>query len=119
MKLLTDHQKQFITRKKIKEGEPYMFPRYGFVVYHSPSEDSTCEYIDTNPFTRSLDKEMFKVKKIINGFCQGNFYNKPVGRDMYITMDELSRRDIVVVLLFYIILSIPFILYNLLTGKLW
>jgi hypothetical protein len=64
MKLLTTKQKQWLVRKTIKENNFYMFPRFGFTVYTSPNYMSG-EYVDINPFTISLDGEMFLVKEKI------------------------------------------------------
>ncbi len=115
MKFLTTKQKQWLVRKSIKVNDFYMFPRFGFTVYAEPNYASR-EYIDTNPFTKSLDSEMFLVKEKINGFCRGNFYHKPKGRDMYLSEEELSRRGLIEMLFLLIISFIPLTIYNLCLG---
>ena len=115
MKLLTTKQKQWLVRKTIKENDFYMFPRFGFTVYAEPNYASG-EYIDTNPFTKSLDSEMFLVKEKINGFCRGNFYHKPKGRDVYLSEEELSRRGLIEMLFLLIISFIPMTIYNWFNG---
>jgi hypothetical protein len=112
MKLFTSKQKDWLFRKTIKVNGLYMFPRYGFMVYAEPNYMSG-QYISTNPFTKSLDRELFQVKEKINGFCKGNFYHNPKGKDIYLSEDELSERDIVEALFLFIISWIPFIIYNL------
>lgn len=83
MKLLTTKQKQWLISKTIKENDFYMFPRFGFTVYSEPNYSSG-QHVNTNPFTKSLDGEYFLVKEKVNGFCRGNFYHKPKGRDFSI-----------------------------------
>jgi hypothetical protein len=116
MKLLTQKQKNWILRKNIKEGNLYMFPRFGFVAYRQPNLQSG-EYININPFTKSLDNELFIVKEKINGFCKGNFHNKPLPQDIYLSEDELSRRELIEIVLLLIISFIPLTIYNLVTRN--
>lgn len=115
MKLLTDKQKQFLSRREIKVGNFYSFPTFGFDVYAEPNYSSG-ERMDTNPFTKSLAKEFFKVKEITGDFCKGNFQHRPKGRDFYLTTEQLSKRDSFVVLLLSIFLFIPFLVYNIFKG---
>ena len=111
MELLTTKQKYWMTTKTIKVGSLYMFPAMGFTVYSEPNYSSGLK-VDTNPFTKSLGSELFLVKEITNGFCKGNFYDKPKGPDMYLTEDELSRRGLLEILLLFLITSIPLTIYN-------
>lgn len=115
MDLLTQKQKQWLVRKTINVGEAYMFPRFGFTIYSEPKY-STGEYIDINPFTKSLDAEAFLVKEKINGFCKGNFERKPKYPDMYLTEEELSRRDLIEITLLFLITALPMILWNLICA---
>lgn len=115
MKFLTNKQKQFLTNKKIKVNDFYPFPAFGFNVYSEPNYNNS-EYMNTNPFTKSLSGEFFTVKEITNGFCKGNVKYKPKGNDFYITEKELSKRSSLEVLIFSIILFIPLSLYNLYKG---
>lgn len=115
MKFLTTKQKQWLVRKTIKENDFYMFPRFGFTVYLEPNYSSG-ERIHTNPFTKSLDNEMFLVKEKVNGFCKGNFYNNPKGRDMYLSEQELAKRGLIETLFLFIISFIPMYIYNCLNG---
>lgn len=115
MRFLTKKQKTWIIQKNIKVGEFYSFPPMGFTVYVSP-DYSSGDYMDTNPFTRSLAGEFFLVKEIIDGFCKGNFYDNPKGADMYITVTELSRRSLFEMFILFVTCSIPFTLYNCIKG---
>jgi len=115
MKILTKKQKTWMIQKDIKVGSFYSFPAMGFNIYSSPNY-STGEYMDTNPFTRSLAGEFFLVKEITDGFCKGNFYNKPKGADMYITVSELSRRGLFEMLFLFLTCSIPLVVYNMIKG---
>ena len=114
MKLLTTKQKLWILSKNIKVGESYMFPRYGFTVYQDASY-SKGKHLELNPFTKSLDHESFLVKEIKNGFCRGNFSNRPTDNDWWISVDELCQRDIVIVVLLFIVCFLPMVIYNLIT----
>jgi hypothetical protein len=117
MRFLTDDQKIFLVRKKIKVNDFYMFPRMGFNFYSEP-DYSKSGHISTNPFTRSLDHEHFFVKEKVGDFCKGNFYHKPSEcGDFYITEEELSRRGLIEIVLLSIIMFIPFTLCNLFTNK--
>lgn len=117
MKLLTDKQKQFLSRREIKVGSFYSFPAFGFDFYAEPNYSSGAR-MDTNPFTKSLQNEFFVVKEIINGeFCRGNFQYRPKGYDFYITHEQLSKRDSMPKLLLSILLFIPFFIYNLFKGE--
>ena len=115
MKLLTKKQKIWMIQKDIKTGSFYSFPAMGFNVYSMPNYSSG-EYIDTNPFTRSLAGEFFLVKEITNGFCKGNFYDKPKGADIYITVDTLSRRGLFEMSSLFLTCSVPFVIYNIIKG---
>lgn len=115
MKLLTKKQKTWMIQKDIKAGSFYSFPAMGFNVYSTP-DYSSGEYIDTNPFTRSLAGEFFLVKEITDGFCKGNFYDKPKGADMYITVAELSSRSLFEILVLFLTCSVPFLIYNIIKG---
>lgn len=115
MKLLTKKQKTWMIQKDIKAGNFYSFPPMGFTVY--PTADYlNGEFIDTNPCTKSLAGEFFLVKEIIDGFCRGNFYYKPKGADMYITVSELSRRGLFEMLFLFLTCSIPLVVYNMIKG---
>lgn len=117
MKLLTPSQKLFFFQKKIKAGTWYMFPRFGFTVYEQPCyTQGKSEHMDTNPFTKSLDHEYFMVKEKINGFCRGNFVNKPHHTDFYLTEEELSSRDMFECLFLFLVCSIPMLIYNIFKG---
>jgi hypothetical protein len=69
---LTTKQKEWFSKRTIKVGQVYMFPRFGFFIYTKPCYSSG-EFFGTNPFTKSLDHERFLVKDKVNGFCRGNF----------------------------------------------
>lgn len=112
MKIFTDKQKSFFVTKEIKSGSSYMFPRFGFTFYPDASYNHGT-YMDTNPFTKSLDKELFYVKDVSGNFCKGNFVRKPLGQDFYIEKNELESRDMFEALLLFIFCCIPFVIYNL------
>jgi hypothetical protein len=115
MKFLTKKQKAFMIRKQIIVGGAYSFPIMGFTIYAEPNYSSG-EELDTNPFTKSLAGQSFLVKKIENGFCKGNFYSKPIARDMYLSLDELSQRNLVEILFLFLIGIIPLTIYNWFRG---
>lgn len=116
MKLLTDEQKHFLSRRKIKVGDFYSFPAFGFDVYEEPNYSSGMR-MDTNPFTKSLAKEFFIVKEVKYDFCRGNFHHHSRIRDFYITHEQLSKRDSFVVFFLFIVCFIPFLVYNLFKGE--
>lgn len=116
MKFLTTKQKLFLIEKKeITVGTSYMFPRFGFTIYSKPSY-AYGQYMDTNPFTKSLDYQRFLVKSIEDGFCKGNFESNPKGEDAYIREDDLRRRDFIEITLLTLITFIPMVIYNWCTG---
>ena len=108
---LTDKQKYWFKNRTIEIGQAYMFPRFGFFIYLSPSYMGG-EYLDTNPFTKSLDNQRFLVKSKINGLCRGNFEHKPTSQDAYLEEAELQRRDAFERLILYSFCYIPLIIYN-------
>lgn len=116
MELLTKGQRHWITTKTIKTGSFYMFPRFGFTVYEKP-EYGNGSRMDTNPFTKSLDHEYFRVKEKVNGFVKGNFVNNPHYSDFYLSEQELSQRGLFECLFLLVITFVPFLVYNLLTNK--
>lgn len=117
LKYLTTGQRSFLVKVKIKEGGLYMFPRYGFNAYEKP-EYRTGEWLDTNPFTNSLDGEMFLVTEITdNGFVKGNFASGGRGRDFYMLINELETRGLLTMIILTVLLYIPFVLYNYFTKS--
>lgn len=113
MKFLTENQKHFILYRTIKVNGLYMFPAFGFTAYQLPDYDKGID-IDTNPFTKSLGQESFIAKEITpNGFVRGNFYRKPVNPDFYLLKHELESRGLIEMGLYYIVLLVPFCIYNL------
>ncbi len=115
MKLLTDKQKKDIFTKEIKVGKSYMFPRFGFTIYDKPNFASG-SYMSTNPFTRSLDHELFKVRTKIDGFCKGNFENESRSADFYIHENELCRYDLVAIIFLFFFAAIPVMIVNVFRG---
>lgn len=115
MKFLTTKQKQWLSKRTIKENEIYMFPRFGFWGYATPDYTYGI-YIDINPFTKSLDREPFLVKEKINGFCKGNFYYNPLEQDFYLDEIELETRDIIEYYILIIFSFIPLSIYNCFKG---
>ncbi len=111
MEFFTQRQKDFLLYRNIKEGKFYMFPRFGFSVYADP-HGIYGEHLHTDPFFNSLDHEYFVVKEISNGYCRGNYYNKPINRDFYLSLDELKRSDPFIKVILFVLLCIPFTLYT-------
>lgn len=109
--LLTPQQWRWICYRKINVGDFYSFPRWGITVFESPDSGSA-HYIDSNPFTKSLDNEFFLVKEKRNGFCRGNFYDRPNVHDWWMLEADLQRRDLVAIVLILVIVYIPLALYN-------
>lgn len=117
MKFFTKKQKNWLLSRNIKVGKPYTFPKFGFSIYETPNYSSG-ERIDTNPFTKSLEHEMFLVKGETDGFLRGNFYYKPHHTDFYLTRFSLEERSGIEILFLIITCFIPLVLYNYLwTGK--
>jgi hypothetical protein len=116
MKLFTQKQKEWFFIKKIEKGNIYMFPMFGFRVYSKPSFSESA-FLDTNPFTKSLSNESFYVKEVENGFCKGNFYNKPKTSDFYLRESDLATRNFIEVFLIFIFCAFPLIIYNVITGQ--
>ena len=115
MRFLTTKQKIWFLRKNIKVDGFYSFPPAGFMFYAKPDSDSGA-YMDNNPFTKSFAGQFFLVKEIVNGYCKGNFYDRPKGPDFYLSEEELSRRPLLEALILFLILSIPFTIYNWCRG---
>ena len=110
-KLLTDKQREWLYRKNIKIDGFYMFPRFGFTIYKSPTFSSG-KRMDTNPFTKSLDHEYFLVKDKSNGFVKGNFSEKPDDVDFYLREDELADRAAFETLFLLIVAFVPMLIWN-------
>lgn len=116
MKLLTQAQITWLISKKIEVGGEYTFPMFGFNVYEKPSVLSRSSFMSTNPWTKSLIGEYFKVSEIKDGFCRGNFASKkPNEPDMYMREDELASRDYIQVAFLFAICILPMLVYNV--GK--
>ncbi len=115
MRFFTKTQKSFFVRRDIKVGGFYPFPMSGFHIYAEPNYLSG-QYMDCNPMTKSLQGEYFVVKSITNGFCKGNFKSRAKGSDFYIVEEELSQKPLIEILLLFVLLSIPFMAYNLING---
>jgi len=111
-KVLTDGQRSFLVRKNIKVGNMYQFPMFGFHVYPSASYEHG-EKLDTNPFTKSLASQFFVVKEITGDFVRGNFHERPKNPDFYLTVSELQSRSLFEMFVMFLVLVIPFSLYNL------
>lgn len=116
MKLLTGKQIVWLLTREIKIGGSYTFPAMGFSFFRTPDFNNQ-EYIDTNPFTRSLASERFKVKEIKNGFCRGNFAFKPKGPDMWLLESDLEMRGLFESLFLLIVCFIPFLIKNIIRQK--
>jgi len=116
MRFFTKTQKSFFVRRDIKVGGFYPFPMSGFYIYSEPNALSG-EYFNCNPMTKSLQGQYFVVKEITDfDYCKGNFKSRPKGRDFYILKDELSQKPLIEILLLFVLLSIPFMAYNLING---
>ena len=88
---LKESQKEYIRVRALKIGELYMFPRWGFTIYDA---NKNADYLSTNPFTKSLDKQFFYLKEIgEDGLVRGNFYERPLKQDFYLNAEELKKRD--------------------------
>lgn len=111
MKWLTEKQKTWFQEREIKVGGIYMFPRFGFELYSKPSYSSG-QYLDTNPFTKSLDHERLFVKEKIDGFCRINFVSGKKCPDGYIEEFDLKQRDLIERLILYFFCFIPLVIYN-------
>lgn len=112
MKKLTQRQRDFIAKRDLKIGSIYMLPRFGFYVFSKPDYDSGM-YMDTNPFTKSLDYQPFELKEIRDNFVRGNFFHGANGADFWLMRDDIELREGIVMLLLLCIFYIPFRIYNL------
>jgi len=111
MNWLTKKQKNWFQEREIKVGGIYMFPRFGFELYSKPCYSSG-QYLDTNPFTKSLDNERLIVKEKIDGFCRINFVSGKKCPDGYIEEYDLKQRDVFEKLILYFLCFIPLVIYN-------
>lgn len=110
MKLLKKKQKHFIFKRDVKVNELHMFPRFGFNVYSEPNGES--QFINLNPFTKSLDHELFLVKEKVGKFYKGNFHRKPIANDFYLTRKVIDNRSAIEVVFLFIVAIVPFLVYN-------
>lgn len=109
---LTPSQRFFLVRRRIEVGEAYPLPRWGFSVYSGPSFGDR-GFIDTNPFTRSLDHDLAEVKEIKGPFVRINLLRNPVPYDFWMEGEELSRRDVIESLLLTLLCYVPMLVWNL------
>ena len=101
---LTPEQRLFLTTRNLREGKFYMFPRWGFHIFDEKGDKA---YLPTNPFTKSLDRHYFLVKELTGGkLVRGNFYEKPLAEDFYLSKEELQRRD-AVEMVFVVLVCVP------------
>ena len=112
---LTEGQKKFCSEKTIKIGDIIMLPRFGFTAYSSPFGERF--YMDSNPFTNSLDASPVIVKGEESGFYKVEFaesrgkYEPP----FYVRKYEMESRPALEILFLRIFLWPFFTVYNLLT----
>lgn len=115
--MITERQREFCEKRRIKIGFTYLLPRFGFTAYPSPSYRFS-ERIDTNPFTRSLDGSPVEVLSEVDGFYKVRFANKRPGEpDFYLMKHEMEMRGVFTMLLLRILLWPVFTVYNLLKKK--
>lgn len=110
--MITEEQKRWFRIREIKIGNEYSFPSFGFTIYERPNYSSGM-FLDTNPLTKSLTHEYFVVKDIDGDFARVNFVRKPYYKDFYLTVSEIECRSLFETLFLYLILYIPFTIYNL------
>lgn len=113
--MLTQRQKDFCAKRKIRKGWTYMLPRFGFTAYPVPSY-SCGEYINTNPFTKSLDFSPVTVLGEKDGFYKVKFDGR---REMpfYVSKSEMEFRGVFITLILRGLLWPFFSLYNIITGN--
>lgn len=90
---LTPDQRNFLTRRNLKIGGSSPLPRWGFHVYSKP-DVAYGEWLDANPFTKSIDGVYVKIISFDHIFVQVNFSNRPCSKNFYIPKHQLEKRDI-------------------------
>lgn len=117
MNWLTDGQKEFLIKQEIKVGNVCMLPRWGFAVYGSP-EYGDYQWLDTNPFTKSLDDQPIKVLEVQDNFIKVEFLKKrrKASTPFWLLKSEIEVRSFTETVILTILCAIPFTVYNLFKG---
>lgn len=90
-----------------------MLPRFGFTIYDKPSYGGKSEFMDTNPFTKSLDHALVVPSELINGFYKIRFENERPGDTLfYISENDMKFRGVFTTLILRAILWPIFSIYN-------
>lgn len=112
-KFFTDEQKISFMFRKLKVGSIYMLPSFGFTAYSSPNGAS--EYIDTNPFTKSLDSQPVELIEMDGSYCKVKFIESRKGKrpEFWIRASDVAYRGIIGGLIFAAIASVPYMAYNM------
>lgn len=109
---LTEGQKKFCSERTMKIGDVKILPRYGFTAYSTPNGEKF--YMDSNPFTKSLDKSPVIIVDEEEGFYKVKFeksrrYEPP----FYVRKYEMESREGFEVLFLRLFLWPFFTIYNL------
>jgi len=113
---LTEGQKKFCSERTIKVGGVKMLPRFGFTAYSYPGGERV--YMDTNPFTKSLDSSPVIVIEEDSGFYKVKFANaRSYEPPFYVRDYEMEGRAAIEMLFLRIFLWPFFTIYNLFRKK--
>lgn len=113
--LLTDKQTEWLNYRTIKVGGYYSLPRWGFFAFPEPNW-SHREYVDINPFTKSLDGQLVEAKEIKGDFVRVNFVDKPAPKSIWLETEELAHRDAIERFFVYLLCWLPMVIYNKVRG---
>jgi len=111
---LTKKQLDFCFKRTIKINNTYMLPRFGFTAFQEPYGDNF--YMDTNPFTKSLDYSTVIVTGEDRGFYKVRFSERRRHEPLiqfYLPKHEMEMRSAFEGVFLRIVLWPFFSIYNL------
>lgn len=112
--MLTSKQKHFLFFRNLKEGSVVLLPQMGFSVWAEPNFLSKTEWVNTNPFTKSLNGSPVVVQEIVNQFVKVKFIdNKTPNLDFYLLKTDLEIRAMVEIIFLSFFCVLAFFIYNL------
>jgi len=85
-------------------------------MYLKPSYGSGQPF-EVSLFGKNLSGEFFRVTEIDGKFVKGNFERNPTTPDFYLEKAELETRPLFEMAFLFLLLSIPFMVYNLFKGQ--
>ena len=107
MKLLTQQQKDWLTKRKIEVGETILIQSFGFYAFPNPTL-SNFAWIETDP-TCAYE---LKIKEKRNRFYKVSDGNKI---EFWVLAETLEKRPLIEIIFLSLVAVTPMLIFNLMT----